>query len=278
MRRRPPLAAKPQTLKAIPPTALWAFLALTFATTWSLWAAAAACALHAPQVSTALFLLAGFCPSLASLLTVWRFKGRAELRLWLRRCLTWRLNFIWYGVAFFGPLLAILVAIGLDLALGGTLQPSPAAGHFSGSLLQFGLVLVIGGPWGEEFGWRGLALPALIQRLGWRWASMTIGAIWGLWHLPLFYIPGTAQVQMPMALFMASAVALSVVFARLSVNTGYSVLPSLLLHWAINAWPIFAPIIPTDGSVRPYVLVMGLLGLAALGLILKPGPLPAHQP
>ena len=108
--------------------------------------------------------------------------------------------------------------------------------------------------------------------LGWRWASLVVGAVWGLWHLPLFFIPGSAQAQMPMLLFMTSAVALSVVMARMTVNVRFSILPALIFHWAINAWPGFLPIIPTGGNVRPYVLVMAILFIVALIVLAKPGP------
>jgi peptide/nickel transport system ATP-binding protein len=46
----------------------------------------------------------------------------------------------------------------------------------------------VGGPLGEEFGWRGYLLPAIAARLGWRWAGLVVGVLWGVWYLPLFFI------------------------------------------------------------------------------------------
>ncbi len=266
------LIAEAITGPSFRPAALWTFLALTFGLTWSLWLSAAVLKFRAPEVSTGLFLIAGFCPSLAGLLVIWLFEGRVGLHRWLRRCLAWRINPVWYAIAFFGPLLAILVALSLEVALGGILGPSPAEGHIGASLMQFGLVLLIGGPLGEEFGWRGYALPTLSTRFGWRFAGLMVGSVWGLWHLPLFLIPGTAQAQMPILLFLTSAVALTVVLARMSVNTGFSVLPALLFHWAINAWPSFLPIIPSNGNIRPCALVMGILFAVAVVVFAKSGP------
>lgn len=68
---------------------------------------------------------------------------------------------------------------------------------------------------------------------------------------------------MPIALFMTSALALSVLMARMAVNTAFSLLPALMFHWALTAWPAFIPIIPNGENGRPYVLVMGVLFVAA---------------
>jgi hypothetical protein len=252
--------------------ALLTFVALAFGWTWTLWMAGAGLASRAPELGKDLIVLAGFGPSLSGLLTVWIFDGGAGLSRWFHRCLNWRLGPFWYAVAFFGPPLAMVLALGLDAILGGTFPSSPSAGHVGVAVVQFMLILVINGPLGEEFGWRGYALHPLTARMGWRWAGLIVGAVWGLWHLPLFFIPGMAQAQMPIALFMTSALALSVLMARMAVNTTFSVLPALTFHWALNAWPAFIPIIPSGENVRPYVLVMGILFVIALNVLATPGP------
>ena len=75
------------------------------------------------------------------------------------------------------PLIAKALALGLHAALGGVVPASPAAGKLYVSLLIVAQILVLGGPTGEQFDWRGYALPALSQRIGWRGASLTFGAV-----------------------------------------------------------------------------------------------------
>jgi uncharacterized protein len=258
-------------------TALITFVALAYGWTWGFWWVASTAASGSATVLIALTLLSGIGPSLAAAAVVWRFDGTTGLRQWLRRCFNWRLALGWYGLAFFGPPVIMLAALVVNRALGGAVPQSPAAENLWLSVLIFGQILVLGGPLGEEFGWRGYALPALACKWGWRWASLVVGAIWALWHLPLFYMSGTAQTSMPMALFMASSVALSVIFARLSVNTAFSVLPAIVLHWSVNAWSWVIPVTPQGGVMQPYYLVMGLVFVIAIIVFLRPGLHPSTQ-
>ncbi len=47
---------------------------------------------------------------------------------------------------------------------------------------------LLGGPVGEEFGWRGFLLPRLTARLGPTPATLLLALIWIAWHLPLFLV------------------------------------------------------------------------------------------
>lgn len=79
----------------------------------------------------------------------------------------------------------------------------------------------------------------------------------------------TVQADMPIGLFLISTVGLSVVMARLGVHAGFSVLPALLLHSAINWWSM---IVPINADGQAYALVAGIATLVSLAALLKPGP------
>ncbi len=136
--------------------------------------------------------------------------------------------------------------------------------------LNFALVFLIGGPLGEEFGWRGYALPVMQARWGWRGASLGLGVVWVAWHLPLFYGSGTVQSYLPLQLFAISAMASSVVFAWLYNQTPGSVLPVLVLHTATNAWFLVIPVMvmPDGSNLRPFQLTVGILALLAVTLLM----------
>jgi membrane protease YdiL (CAAX protease family) len=250
--------------------ALLTFVVLTFGLSWGL--AWTSTLVEPAALSEALYVLCGFGPSLAALITVRIWDGRAGLARWLGQCLTWRLRIGWYLLAFLAPPLVMLGALLLHVAMGGAVPSSPAVSDPSLIVSSFALILLIGGPFSEEFGWRGYALPMLAGRFGWRAASLIIGVVWGLWHAPLFFIPGAPQAEMPPLLFLIGTVGMSVAFSRLAVNTGFSVLPAIVLHWSINTFAWAIPVMPQGGTLQPYVLVIGLLSLSAVIVFLKRGP------
>jgi uncharacterized protein len=256
------------------PARIWPFFALTFAWSWTCWLVSAAIKPQSASLATALMFAGSFGPSLAAVCVVVNASGRAGLRAWLGRCLQWpngwRQGGGWLALAVLLPAALTALAAALHVALGGSIRSSPAAGHVLMTVANFFLVLLLGGPLGEEFGWRGHALPSLQERLDWRIASLGLGLVWGVWHLPLFFIAGTSQAHIPLALFMLSVVAMSVVFAWLVNRCAGSVVVALLLHTAINFWPSIIPVLPTSEGHRPYAFLVAMLVVLALGLLTQP--------
>jgi uncharacterized protein len=246
---------------------LWAFFALTFAWSWTCWGLSPAVKTLSPVSATLLMFAGSFGPSLAAVVMVANGGGRVALRAWLSRCMEWQMGWPWLAFALLFPLAVMSAAAGLHLALGGSLPTSLAAAHPLVAVLNFFLVLLIGGPLGEEFGWRAYALPRLQQHMGWRMASVCMGVVWGAWHVPLFFIAGTSQAQIPMALFLLSVVAMSVLFACMFNRTNGSVVAALALHTSINFWPSVVPVLPTEAGYRPYAFVVAILVATALWLL-----------
>jgi membrane protease YdiL (CAAX protease family) len=251
---------------------LLGFFALTFAWSWACWALSPAIKPQLPWLSTLLMFAGSFGPSLAAIVVVASTRPVEGLRVWLSRCLQWRIGWGWWAFVLLLPLAVMLLAAGLHVSLGGDIATAPASGHLLMTVVNLLLILLLGGPLGEEFGWRGYALPVLQDRLGWRAASLGLGLVWGVWHLPLFFIDGTAQAHLPLALFLLSVLAMSVVFAWLVNRTAGSVVVALLFHTAINFWPSVVPVLPTEGSYRAYAIVVATLVLLAVAALLTLGP------
>ena len=245
------------------------FFAMTFAWSWACWLLAPVVKADSSFASSALFFMGGFGPSVAAIALVGVMGGRVGLNAWLARRLQWRGRWGWITLAFLAPLAVLAPAAALHMAIGGVIPPSPAMGHIGLLIVNFGLVFLIGGPLGEEFGWRGYALPVMQQHLGWRTSSLVVGGIWGVWHLPLFFIAGSSQNQGSIAAFFVLIVTTSVFYTWLYNRSEGSLLPVLALHTASNSWPSVVPILPSDADQRPYLFVVGLVVIAAVWLLCR---------
>jgi CAAX protease family protein len=98
------------------------------------------------------------------------------------------------------------------------------------------LSTLVGGQAGEEIGWRGYALPRLAARFGLGSASVLLGLVWAIWHLPLFLVPEADTWGQSFPLYLLQVTALSVAIAWLFANTRSSLFPVMLMHAAVNQY------------------------------------------
>jgi uncharacterized protein len=110
----------------------------------------------------------------------------------------------------------------------------------------------------EEFGWRGVALPLLQRRFAPLWASLILGVIWGVWHLPAFLLPGTPQSAWSFGPYVIGVLALSVIVTPMFNAARGSILIAALYHFQMNgpAWP---PAQPWENYVFAVVAVVIVL-------------------
>jgi membrane protease YdiL (CAAX protease family) len=95
------------------------------------------------------------------------------------------------------------------------------------------------GPWSEEFGWRGYALDRILSPLGLLTGTISLGLLWGVWHLPLFFIPATWHGQIGFGLtgfwtFMLRSVGLALLMTWVYLNTDRSILSGMFMHFTSN--------------------------------------------
>lgn len=81
------------------------------------------------------------------------------------------------------------------------------------------LIILVASGGNEELGWRGLMQPTLERKMPYPIATIITGVIWAIWHLPLWFIEGTTQSNMPFILFAAFAMLLSFWLACIFRNT-----------------------------------------------------------
>jgi hypothetical protein len=177
-----------------------------------------------------LHYVAAFGPSIAGVVMAASTDGWASVRRLLARVVPSRSALPWYVAVLIGfPALNLVAARILAPDFLAHLPPW----HRLLYLLPLTLVTDTG-PLGEEFGWRGFALPRLLQRRRPLAAALILGVIWWAWHLPTFFIPALSQHQLSIPIFLVNSLALSVIMTWLYQRTRGDLLLMILVHVAAN--------------------------------------------
>jgi CAAX protease family protein len=262
---------------------LVAFFVMAYAFSWVVWSpwvlgeeGAGLLPINISQTASgylnAAAILAG--PTLAAFIMTATTEGRAGVRRLLGRLVLWRVGLRWYLFALVGVPLIMLVGVmvySMDLpnlgALGG---PS----YLLSYLATFALVVVLGGPLFEEIGWRGFALPRMEPLHGPLLASLILGVLWALWHLPEFLVPTWAASSggsgiLGITMFTITAVTFTIVITWVFNNTRASVLLAILVHASIDAFTFpLGEIFPAHAisSALPFIIGFGVVAVALMVL------------
>jgi uncharacterized protein len=168
-----------------------------------------------------------FGPALAAIIMAAVTDGKAGVKALLSRVVLWRVGLQWYVIALGLPTLLALATAALGYLLGAS-EFIEASVLTPIELVLFVLVV------GEELGWRGYALPLLLEKRSALTASLILGVLWGLWHLPTFLVPGTPQYGLPLTAFVLLTIEYSILMTWVFLHTHGSVLIATLFHGAIN--------------------------------------------
>lgn len=225
---------------AIPPIALLYFLALSFLITWSviglyvLVPGRASTWFGEINGSHPLFFLATWAPALSAFVLVISYAGASGFKRFLSRLLLWRCSVGWAAFILVG---LPFVFIAGSLIMGGPMLKFPSL-EGAGPVVAVLFTMLFLGPV-EEFGWRGVAQPLLQRKMAPIWAGMLIGAIWGLWHLPAFFLSGLVFAGWNFLPFFIGNVVLAILVTPIFNRASGSLLWPILFHWQlINPfWP-----------------------------------------
>jgi membrane protease YdiL (CAAX protease family) len=207
-------------------------------------------------------------PTVAAFVMTWSIQGKAGTKQLLRRYVLWRVKFRWY--------LFVLLVIPISEVLGAIVLPGVAASYQPILLslvlaypLAFVTTFVLGGPLGEEPGWRGFALPRLQAAHGPLVGSVILGVLWAFWHFPLFWTGVWTPPTVPnMVMFVVMITALTIVMTWVFNNARGSLLITMLMHASFNTFAnkMVAPLFPAP-LLDEYGLLPVLVGFGLVALL-----------
>jgi len=225
-----------------------------------------------------LFVIFGsWMPSVAAVIVTGTLDGRPGIGKLFRKFIQFRIAGRWY--------LAALIPFGLAFAAAGIYRM--AGGVASGGVsleLRFWIALIVvnllQGATGEEPGWRGFALPRLLERYSPLKAGLILGIIWNFWHVPLWFISGYSSLNLLLycLFFSIGVISLSVLMTWIFCKTSQSLVPMVITHFSDNTGLALVgpggiglgPTLPLVAITYSLVLVTAIVVWAAGGLSVRP--------
>jgi membrane protease YdiL (CAAX protease family) len=223
-----------------------------------------------------LLLLSPFGPTISAFLVTLVFEGKSGVkRLW-GRFYKGKFSPMWLAVVILLQPVYFLAARLLSEALGVS-QPPVAWLGVPLIVVESLFVNTIHGGLSEEFGWRGYALPRLQARFTAPLASLILGVVEGLWHLPFVFWPGNAMYGMSVIVLILWQTLATFFRTWIFNNTDGSILAAVIFHAVQNTAGILVPVtifsigwLPSDPYMPPAMLIIGYCILLVILLVSNP--------
>ena len=169
------------------------------------------------------YMIGGFSPTLASYAALKRNGEVGTAREWLKQIFTVR-----YGVRVYAEAVLFVLTYFVINCL--------ANGYTAGAPVFMTVIIVpmmLFGGGNEEAGWRMILQPELEKAFGFHAATLFTAGVWWVWHLPLFFIHGTANEYMNFFLFGIQCLTLSYAMATVRKHSD-GIFPCILVHCLVN--------------------------------------------
>ncbi len=241
---------------------VWVFMLLAFGISWLSWIPEALIAQNIWDAPEGLknylagpFDLGAWGPLIAAIVTTFLYQGRVGVVALLKRGFMIRLGKWWWIILLTFPVL-IGGSLGLGILLGDPVPELTALAQPIALPVALVWIFFLGGPLQEEFGWRGYVFETLRSSYHALDAAILAGLIWGLWHLPLFFVPREEfYYNRPVWGLLLTTILVGIILAWFYANTNGSVFAVMLGHAMFN-WSNY--VFPSLGSDTASLILFGL--------------------
>lgn len=239
----------------------WIYFLATYAWTWSFFGLAYVMNVSAESGSALgviLILLALAGPAVLGIVFTYAALNKDGQKDYWRRVVNFkRIPFRWYiPILFLIPAISIVAAL-----LSGYWEIYSFANKLPALYL---LILSVPlAPLFEELGWRGYVLDRLQEKYSALTSTIILGALWGPWHLPAFFLQSSAFGLMPFGslmfwVYMLQEVVLTFAFTWIYNNTNRSTLSAILLHMSLE-FSANTGLIPWDRPENVYNVTLWII-------------------
>lgn len=176
-------------------------------------------------------LIRGYTPTFAAIITIWLLREKSGLKSYWRHLFQFRAPAKHYLLVIFFPLilnaLDLLILSFFDRITFELINPV----RF---IALYVIFIFVDGPLGEEMGWRGFYLPALLKKFHPLLATLFLGIVLFLWHIPLYAADGRDLTLVFLSKYLISVLAHTVFFTYFYLRFNSKTVFAVLLHTSLN--------------------------------------------
>jgi uncharacterized protein len=246
------------------------FFLISFLFTWAFWIpdALAKRGTLPSSFFTSLGVIGSLGPLVAAIILTLKESGKSGLKKLFKRGLDKGFEAKWWLFIFLVFPLLIIFSYYISILIDQDRPTSEAAGMYYFIPFIFFAVMFTSGPFQEEFGWRGYALPRLLNKFSPFYSSIILGFLWAIWHWPQFLVPkeltGMFYVT-PVWSFILTVMSANFMYTWIHNKTNGSILAALVLHTQMN---LFFWIFPVLNTQYGYLIIVAVFIMAAIVVII----------
>lgn len=227
-------------------TSPWPYFILALGWSWLFWLPVVFTGMDISVTpGIVLFIIGIFGPAVSGILLTYLTGDQQERREYWSRLISFtRIRPRWYAIIILiAPVCSVLAILTGFVIKGNIPSVDTAVSYVTHPLtiIPFAMVTMIYGPLPEELGWRGYALDRLQRKWNALAASLVLGVIWAVWHMPIFFMRSSLLSEvLPLwsTQFWVSMgpgmLAIAVVMTWIYNNTQRSTLAAILFHFMMN--------------------------------------------
>lgn len=170
-----------------------------------------------------MYMIGGFSPTIASYISLKRNSRIYSFKEWLKKIFDIKHNTWTY--------ILVILFVSIYYISGCTINGFEFGAPIFMLIVILPMMLFGGG--NEEVGWRMILQHEFEEKFGFNIATIFTAIIWWIWHLPIFFIKGTANIDMNYFLFGIMCLTLSYALATIK-KVSKGVFPCILTHCLIN--------------------------------------------
>jgi uncharacterized protein len=179
-------------------------------------------------------IIGSWMPSLSAAIVVRATQGPDAAAGLFARLVRFKLPARWYLASLIPLGVVALAVLGYRLSGGA---PEGSTTLTAPVLFNLLVINLLTGPTGEEPGWRGFALPRLLERYSPLKAGLVLGLMWSFWHLGLWLVSsgysGTTLLVYILE-FTVTIVAQNLLMVWIYQHVPDSLAPMVVAHFAFN--------------------------------------------